>query len=58
MQTLNLLQAQSSKQFSEDQTQKILAGLINYLKDDDQPEHMTPDQAAAMGKAAFARIGK
>lgn len=57
VQTLNLLQAQASKQFTPEQTEKIVAGLVNYLGKD-EPQNITPDEAARMGKAAFAKVGK
>lgn len=56
--TLNLLQVQCSKPFTETESHNIISGLINYLKlDQPQDAVVTPDEAATLGKAAFAKIG-
>lgn len=58
VQTMNLLQAQSASAFTEDQTAEIVSKLMNYVGSDDRNDREpTPEQAAKLGKAAFARIG-
>jgi hypothetical protein len=55
--TLHLLQAQSTKQFSQSQVQKIMEGLTPFLNTDSD-NSLSPEEAARAGKAAFAGLGK
>lgn len=57
-QTLHILQGNSPKLFGDERNKLLLKNLTGYAKvENDHTEKLTPDQAAAMGKAAFARVG-
>lgn len=58
MQTLSVMQSRRTTLFSEEERRSILRGLLNYWKTEEEPEHLTPDEAAKRGKEAFAAIGK
>lgn len=58
MQTLSVMQSRRATLFTEEERRGILRSLLNYWRSDDEPENVTPDEAARQGKAAFAAIGK
>jgi hypothetical protein len=59
IQTILLIQSQSVKPLTSDQIDAVLSRFFDYLPVHKQEgRQVTPEEAAQLGKAAFARIGK